>query len=137
MPSAPPGTKLWRGVRKRCARCGASGIFESHFRLRERCPQCGYRFERESGFWMGVYLVNYAVAAVVLVALILGAMFWAGDGSYPVVPVLVASLVVSVVMPLVLYPNAKSTWAAIDLTLRPLEPVEEAEAALHAAPGSG
>jgi hypothetical protein len=30
-----------------------------------------------------------------------------------------------------LYPYAKSTWAAIDLAARPLDPVEEAEAAQH------
>jgi len=32
---------------------------------------------------------------------------------------------------LITYPFAKTTWAAIDLATRPLDPVEEAEAALH------
>lgn len=46
----------------------------------------------------------------------------------------VGSAVIVIVLPIVLYPVAKSLWAAIDLAMRPLEPVEEAEAALHAAP---
>jgi hypothetical protein len=46
--------------------------------------------------------------------------------------VLVAAVIV-VVLPIVLYPFAKSLWASIDLAMRPLEPVEEAEAAVYEA----
>jgi uncharacterized protein (DUF983 family) len=132
LPSAPPGTKIWRGLRRRCGRCGAKGIFETYFRLRARCPSCGYQFERETGFWMGVYLLNYAVTGAVLVAIIVVGLVASGGESYPTVPVLVSCLAVAIVLPLVFYPFAKSLWAALDLAMRPLDPVEEAEAALYA-----
>ena len=32
-------------------------------RPRVRCPNCGLRFEREEGFFTGVYLVNYSFVA--------------------------------------------------------------------------
>ena len=35
------------------------------------------------------------------------------------------------VLPVITYPFAKTTWTAIDLAARPLEPVEEADAAVH------
>ena len=29
--------------------------------MAERCPRCGMRFEREEGFFLGAYVVNFAV----------------------------------------------------------------------------
>jgi uncharacterized protein (DUF983 family) len=56
-----PLRTVGRGLRRRCGRCGGRGLFRGWFRLRERCPSCGYRFAREEGFWTGVFLVNFAV----------------------------------------------------------------------------
>ncbi len=126
---------VWRGLRRRCGRCGGRRLFRGYFRLRERCPTCGYRFAREEGFSTGVFLVNFAVTEgamfVVLMAFIL--VRAGADSSGPLWPVLAGSLGFAVVAPIVFYPFAASTWAAIDLVLRPLEPDEEAEAATFAA----
>jgi hypothetical protein len=85
---------------------------------------------------MGVYLVNYAFAAVVLVGLIFGYLWWLNthDAGGSLLPVIIAAEVVAVVLPLAMYPIAKSVWAAVDLAIHPLDPVDEAEAELHAAP---
>ena len=126
---------VWRGLRRRCARCGAKGIFGSYFELRERCPRCGYRFERDEASFTGVWLLNYSFTIFPLLAL-LGYMIYelsAGGGINVWAYAGVAAVIV-VVLPIVLYPLAKSLWASIDLAMRPLEPVEEAEAALHAEP---
>jgi uncharacterized protein (DUF983 family) len=124
---------IWRGLRRRCARCGSKRIFRSYFQLHERCPRCGYKFEREEGFFTGVYLVNYSVTALLLVVEIVAFMVvaLASDGDVSLVPWLVGGAAIAIVCPLLLYPYAKSTWAAIDLAARPLDPVEEAEAAQH------
>jgi uncharacterized protein (DUF983 family) len=128
---------LWRGLRRRCPRCGAKGLFRSAFRLREYCPGCGYRFERETGFWMGSYLVNYAFTAVVLVALIAGYVIWLQGhaGGRSLIVVIVAAEVLAIALPLAFFRTAKSLWCAIDLSMRPLDPVEEAEAELRVAGG--
>jgi uncharacterized protein (DUF983 family) len=124
-------TMLWRGLRKRCARCGRGAIFRTYLRLHERCPSCGYRFEREPGFWMMVYLVNYAFTAIVVIALIAGYVWWvAGHGvGATLVPFIILAEVVAAAAHFGFYPIAKSLWAAIDLASRPLEPDEEEEAA--------
>lgn len=133
MQRSPVRTIVWRGLRRRCGRCGAKRIFRTYFELHERCPRCGYKFEREEGFFTGVYLVNYAVTAVLLVAEIFAFLLWsaAHDGEASYVPWLIGGAVIAVVVPVLVYPYAKSTWAAIDLAARPLDPVEEAEAVQH------
>jgi uncharacterized protein (DUF983 family) len=111
-------------------------VFASWLKLRDRCPTCGYRFEREEGFFTGVYLVNYAFVAVAIVVELFVYLIYAsandGDVAYGL-PFLIGAAT-AVVLPIVTYPFAKTIWAAIDLALRPLDPVEEADAALHAPP---
>jgi uncharacterized protein (DUF983 family) len=126
-----------RGMRRRCGRCGAKAAFKGYFRLAERCTTCGYRFAREEGFFTGVYIVNYAATSVLLVIELFAylAVSVVGDSSAPLGPWVVAAVVVAVVVPIITYPRAATTWAALDLAMRPLEPVEEAEADLHARAG--
>jgi hypothetical protein len=58
-----------------------------------------------------------------------------GDSTAPLLPWLVAAVAIAIIVPIAMYPRAATTWAALDLAMRPLEPVEEAEAALHARDG--
>ena len=125
---------VWRGLTKRCARCGAGRLFDGWFRLRERCPRCGYRFEREEGFFTGAYLVNLAVTEGLAFVALMVFVFLRGiaDIEVPLLPVVAVLIAFAVLAPIAFYPFAKTTWAAIDLAARPLEPVEEAEAATAA-----
>jgi uncharacterized protein (DUF983 family) len=131
-PSA--GRVLWRGVTRRCGRCGEGHLFEGWFHLRERCPRCGYRFTREAGAFTGVYLVNIAVTEALMFAVLMVYVLWRGiSGSdAPLWPFLAGCVVFAVGAPVLFYPFAASTWAAVDLLMRPLDPVEEAEAVIHA-----
>ena len=133
-----PVATVWRGARRRCGRCGSTGLFEGWFRLREHCPRCGYRFRREEGFFTGVILVNFSVTLVVLWVVIMAYVLWraATDAHSGLAPMLVACVGIGVVVPIVFYPVAATTWAALDLVMRPLEPEEEADAALRAEEGS-
>ena len=103
--------------------------------MKERCPTCGYRFKREEGFFTGVFLVNFGVTIGLMWVVIMGYVLWrAGtDADSSLVPILGAAVGIAVLVPAVFYPFAATTWAALDLVLRPLEPEEEAEAATHAA----
>jgi len=100
------------------------------FRLKERCPTCGYRFKREEGFFTGVFLVNFGVTLAVLWLVIMGYVLWraTSDAGGGLGPMLVACATIAVVGPIAFYPFATTTWAAMDLAMRPLEPEEEAEA---------
>ena len=129
-PKPTPGTLLRRGVAKRCPRCGAKGIFDSWFHQKERCPDCGYLFEREPGFFVGAYLINFAIAEGLLFVLLMGYIAWrnANSGAGVVVPVVVG-LLLGVLGPVVFYPYSRTIWSAFDLLMTPLEVSEIVEAA--------
>ena len=126
-----PVRTVLRGMRRRCGRCGGGGLFDRWFRLRERCPTCGYRLAREEGFMAGVYLVNFGVTIGLMWVAIMAWILWRGaSGSDAALwPVLAGCLGIAVVVPIAGYPFAAATWAALDLVMRPLEPDEEADAA--------
>lgn len=129
---------LGRGVLKRCPRCGGRGLYASWFRMRERCPTCGLRFEREPGFFVGAYTINLAISIVALFVLCMA--FVAVKATNPdagYLGFLVAGLVIALVAPVFCYPFSRTIWSAIDLVMTPLEPIEEAEAATAAAVAPG
>jgi uncharacterized protein (DUF983 family) len=121
---SPGVTKaLLRGLAKRCPRCGAKGIFVGWFQLRDRCPRCSLRFQREEGGFLGAMTINYAVAMAVWVpVLIVG--FAVTSPNPPVLKLTLISAAIMVVIPLLFYPNSKSIWAAVEFLVSETEPLE-------------
>src|SRR5438046_2737182 len=66
------GRMLWRGVTRRCPRCGAGHLFSRWFRMADRCPRCGHRFQREEGFQLGAYVINFGVTEGLVCLALLG-----------------------------------------------------------------
>lgn len=109
-------------------------MFDGWFRMKERCPNCGYKFAREAGHFTGTYLLNFAVTESFMFVILLAYALWRGmsDSSAPLWPFLALAATFAVVAPIVFYPVATSTWAAIDLLMRPLDVEEELDARIHA-----
>ena len=101
--------------------------------MAERCPRCGMRFEREEGFFLGAYVVNFGVTEGLLLVLLMTYVLVqanAADGV-PVLPVVLAAVAAAVLMPLAFYPLSRTIWVAVELVMRPLETDEEADADAH------
>jgi uncharacterized protein (DUF983 family) len=128
--AAPLGwpTLLVRGARRRCPACGTRGLFTRWVRMAERCPGCGMRFEREEGFFLGVYFMNITLTQIVLMAYVAVA-FVLTLPDPPMVAVLAGAAVVCTVVPVVAYPACRTLWTAVHLGMQPLEPAEQADAA--------
>jgi uncharacterized protein (DUF983 family) len=109
---------LVRGARKRCPRCGSRDTFVSWFQMRVACPVCEWRFEKETGGYLGAMTLNYSAAiGLWLVVLVVGLILTVPD--VPVMPLIVASVIVLVLVPLWFYPRSKTIWAAVEyLVLR-------------------
>jgi uncharacterized protein (DUF983 family) len=118
---------LVRGMLRRCPRCGTGHLFRGWFRMVDRCPGCGYRFEREEGFQLGGYVINFGVTEG-LVCLVVAGYILAAANNPDVSLWPVAVLIAAVVTPIVFFPFSRTIWAAIDLALTPLDVVEQAEA---------
>lgn len=90
----------------------------------ERCPRCGLRLEREEGAFLGSLVLNYGVTGTLEIAYLVLALVL--TLPKPNVPALIAGAVgIAIVVPLVCYPFAKTTWAAIDMMLHPLGEVPD------------
>lgn len=127
------GKVLLRGLGGRCGRCGAKGIFETYFRLRERCPVCGYRFVREEGAFTMVMLLNVVVTFTLMFISLAAYVAWRGltGEDVPLWPFGLACLASAGIVPLLFYPRAWSLWIAFDLMTKPLEAAELLDASAH------
>ena len=94
----------------------------------ERCPGCGMRFEREEGFFLGVYFLNITLTQVVLMAYV-AIVFVLTLPEAPLAAILAGAAAIAVVVPVALYPACRTLWAAVHLGMQPLEPAEQADAA--------
>lgn len=130
-----PWHTVLRGFLKRCGRCGSRGIFRSYFSLKERCPRCGYRFQREAGAFTGVMLMNIIATFTLMFLTLISYVVWRGVTGEAIsfTPFVIVCFAWAAVVPAVFYPIASSWWAAIDLAMRPLDPAELADAEAHRA----
>lgn len=87
--------------------------------MADRCPRCDYRFAREEGFFLGAFIMNFAVtiAGLGLFMGILIAILANNGGPGAIAVVAVAAGADALVVPIVFYPFSKTLWAAVDLAM--------------------
>jgi len=125
-----------RGLRRRCPRCGARDLFERRFTIRDRCSRCRLRLQREEGGFLGAMTINYAVTALVwLVVLVVWLAIDLPDVH--VAALTVTSLAIAGLLPLLLFPYAKTTWAAVDYLVYRSTPEYARRDAAERADGNG
>jgi uncharacterized protein (DUF983 family) len=118
-----PVKMLLRGLVRHCPRCGGGHLFDGWFTMKERCPRCGMKFEREEGFFLGAFTVNFGVMLISL-ALFIVIGIAATLPDPPAGKLALLGMVVGVVVPTFFYPFSRTFWSAIDLIMKPLEPDE-------------
>jgi len=121
------GPQTWsvlirRGLRRRCARCGGGEVFVTRWRLKDRCPTCGYLFRREPGFFLGAWFINFMVLELLHFAMVMTFIVWksANPEGGLVLP-LGAAVLTAFLVPVAFYPWSQTIWAGIDLAMTPLE----------------
>ena len=95
----------------------------SWFQIRDVCPECGLRFERDEqdDYWLGAYLLNFIVTEIVF-ALALAAVLLRTWPEPPWSTIVRGGVLQMIVTPIVFYPFAKALWLAIDLVFRLVGP---------------
>jgi uncharacterized protein (DUF983 family) len=109
---------LRRALRLRCPVCGNDSLYERFLVMRHHCRTCGYRHEREAGYFLGAIYVNYGltggvlIAAALLNALVIRAPFqW----------LLAFALPWALIFPAWFSRYARACWLAFDLSWHPPE----------------
>ena len=86
--------------------------------MNERCPQCGVKFEREPGFFLGSIYVNYGLTALIVTIAYPVLLFGWG---VPETPLLIGAVAFTVIFPIVIFPWARSVWLGFDQWQDPRE----------------
>ncbi len=108
-----------RAVTRRCPYCGSPGVYESYFALRERCPKCSVRFEREEGYFLGAYALNLIVAEFVGLGLAIFLIFKTDLRHLSLVWQELIAVALAIVFPVTLFPFSRTVWIALDLIFHP------------------
>ncbi len=60
------GQIIARGLTNRCPNCGGHTLFKAgtFFQTNKECPQCGFKIERDEGFFLGSMSLNFGVTLV-------------------------------------------------------------------------
>jgi uncharacterized protein (DUF983 family) len=101
---------------QKCPVCFHGSVFLRGITMRDLCPVCGLRFEREQGYWLGALYVAYGLAVPILsVFTLLLWQFtpWGVSRSF-----LVAMLVFFPLSPIV-FRYSRVVWMHLDQLLDP------------------
>jgi uncharacterized protein (DUF983 family) len=65
---------LQRGFANHCCNCGANTLFKpgTMFGVNESCANCGMKFDRGDGFFLGPFVINYGVTVFGFVLPVIG-----------------------------------------------------------------
>lgn len=102
----------------RCPRCRRGAVYQGIIKMHNACAYCGFRFDREEGYYTGAMYASYflAVGALavigVLVWLLLGNILSANQGM------LLAALVFLPTVPF-LFRYSRIIWLYIDVLVDP------------------
>jgi len=124
----PPGgwsrfsTLLKRALTRRCPQCGAKGIFKNYLELRETCPRCAYRFDREEGYFLGGYGLGVIFSGLIPLILLIFAFVYT-DWDWITLELIFIPM--AILLPLLLFPYTRTLWMTIDLVLDPNEHTEK------------
>lgn len=110
------GKVVLRGLRQRCPRCGRGKLFAHGFTLFERCPACGWVYEREEGYWTGAMAVNLVLTEILAAALVFALIIFQAPGWV----VFGIGLPLVALLPIIFFRTTKALWMSIDFILNPV-----------------
>lgn len=121
---ASTATILIRGLLLRCPYCGKGKLFRKGFTMYEKCPVCGWRYEREEGYWTGAVAVNLVVTELLIAFVAVPLAVALALAQQPVTLLIIIGLPLPFILPFLFFRHAKSLWMSIDFMLHPVDPEE-------------
>jgi uncharacterized protein (DUF983 family) len=106
----------WGAIfRLRCPRCLRGPIFKSLFVSHENCPECGLKYAREPGFFLGAMYFSYGLGILLSLPLC-GVMFYHEYSPWAIFAAVIAQL--SLLSPLLLR-YSRAMWLHFDQRFDP------------------
>lgn len=85
---------------------------------------CGWKYEREEGYWTGAIALNLVVTELLIAAIAIPLAVWLALTQQPVTLLIIVGIPVPFILPLLFFRHSKSLWMSIDFMLHPAEPEE-------------
>ncbi len=106
---------LGRAMRLRCPVCGQGRLF-TRMTMRAQCTHCGFRFEREPGYFTNTAVVNYAVAALPIFFIVAPLAYLR---PHSLVLPIALGFFFAIALPILCFRHVRSLWLAVDMLVRP------------------
>jgi uncharacterized protein (DUF983 family) len=117
---------LSQAIRLRCPLCGCGKMFRGWFKMHEHCSNCGIKFEREPGYFLGSIYFNYGLTALVVAIAYPVLMFNKVLDDKVLMPLTLGFVIV---FPIIFFRHARALWAGFDQLMDPRESAEPRNAA--------
>lgn len=111
---APPdsvGQAFSRAKSLQCPMCGKGKLFSGLLRMEKTCQRCGFRFERDPGYFLGSTYINYGLTTLLTTWTYIVLHFVIGIGKGWLIPGLATFCVI---FPVVFFRYARSLWLSFD-----------------------
>lgn len=102
--------KLLVGLWLRCPECEQGKLMKHHFRVEEKCPYCGVRFERAHGEAIGAVYINVAVGELTALT---GFFIVHALTNMPIMHQLFIWIPYMLIFTVLFYPRARGLWISI------------------------
>lgn len=116
---------LLSGLFLRCPYCGKGKLFRRFYRMYERCPVCGWRYEREEGYWTGAIAINLVATELLIAVVTVPLVIWLAVSGLSVWPLVIIGVPMCVILPLLFFRHAKSFWMSLDFMVHPVDHEEQ------------
>ncbi|HEV7235059.1 MAG TPA: DUF983 domain-containing protein [Ktedonobacteraceae bacterium] len=114
-------TSLIRGLLLRCPNCGKGKLFRRGFKMYERCPVCGWRYEREEGYWTGAIAINLVITELLIALVAVPLAIYLAMAQQPITLLIAIGLPLPFILPFIFFRHAKSLWMSVDFMFHPTE----------------
>lgn len=104
------------GLCLRCPRCGQGSLYGKAFTMNEHCENCGLKFEREQGYFIGAIYINYAATVAIAVP---GFFVLDALTNITINQQLALWVPFAVIFPLLFFHHSRSLWLVLDHYFNP------------------
>jgi uncharacterized protein (DUF983 family) len=110
--------RLMAVLGQRCPRCLRGRVFHGLVAMHDTCPQCGYQFGREPGYFTGAMFASYTLAVPILfvIFMVLWNFF---ANTWPLTFNLFVTFVVFLPLAPVIFRYSRVIWMHVDVLLDP------------------
>ncbi len=116
---------LLSGLFLRCPYCGKGKLFRRFYSMYDRCSVCGWRYEREEGYWTGAIALNLVVTELLIAIVTVPVVIWLAVSGLPIWPLVAIGLPMCFILPLLFFRHAKSFWMSLYFMIHPVDPEEQ------------